>query len=78
MNWYKPAAKQFNSLSAMSYQKLDCVNNRFLILQASSYKLHFGKQHISHYTVDDPTWVYPPPESVDEGVNKQVCKKAGQ
>ena len=78
MNNYEPVALLDDSLSSVFYEKADCVNNKYLDLQASWYKSHFGEQIINSITPEDYGWKYPEPGSLSEGIIKQVCKYAGQ
>ena len=65
------------TLSYKVYTRGDCEMFRYKGLSGISYKQPMGEGSGETYSPPNPEWVYPPPNSVNEEMLKQVCRRAG-
>ena len=64
------------SLSYKEYNKGDCKEFRYKVLSAISYKQPMGEGDGDTDSTPDTEWTYPSPNSVNEEMLKQVCRRA--
>jgi len=64
------------TLSYKEYSKGDCKEFRYKVLSAISYKQPMGEGDGDTDSTPDTEWTYPSPNSVNEEMLKQVCRRA--
>ena len=66
---------EIGDLSGKSYNQGDCKLFRFKILSCIFYTELMGRGSGRSETAKNPEWNYPPPNSINELMLKQVCSR---
>ena len=75
--WYLtdyPKPNKDGNMSMQWYLQGDCDPLRFKTINSIGYKEPMGEGFLGSKTESAKNWIYPPPDSVYEGILKRVCR----